>query len=184
MKWPLPPAFPPTGHIPANLPGFPAKDVMAPAGDPVYAPVGGTLVYVHDIPWSLEKRVGGRTAYLQGDNGKTYFLTHMAGDVPSGRVEQGQQIGTVAAVPHGWWDPHIHEGVHQGIYNPPGAGDTTRTSTGYSSTARTSAATIDAYLRRQGSPLAGMGSAFVYAGAKYGVDPALLVAIAGGESTL
>jgi cell wall-associated NlpC family hydrolase len=41
---------------------------------------------------------------------------------------------------------------------------------------------LDAYLRGKGSPLAGLGNAFVQAGAQYGVDPRALVAISGGET--
>jgi cell wall-associated NlpC family hydrolase len=43
---------------------------------------------------------------------------------------------------------------------------------------------IDAYLRKQGSPLAGLGGAFAQAGTQYGVDPRLMVAISGAESSL
>lgn len=42
---------------------------------------------------------------------------------------------------------------------------------------------IDAYLSSKGSPLAGYGAAFVRAGRKYGVDPMLLVAISGQETS-
>lgn len=42
---------------------------------------------------------------------------------------------------------------------------------------------IDSFLTKHGSPLAGMGSVFVGAGKKYGVDPALVVAISGIESS-
>src|SRR5215831_3769215 len=45
-----------------------------------------------------------------------------------------------------------------------------------------SAQAINTYLRNQGSPLAGQGQAFVGAGRRHGVDPALLVAISGAES--
>jgi hypothetical protein len=45
------------------------------------------------------------------------------------------------------------------------------------------AAQINRYLRGQQSPLAGHGQAFVSAGRAYGVDPYLLVAIAGAESS-
>jgi len=41
---------------------------------------------------------------------------------------------------------------------------------------------IDAYLKRQGSPLYGLGKTFVQFGQQYGVDPGLLVAITGAES--
>jgi hypothetical protein len=42
---------------------------------------------------------------------------------------------------------------------------------------------IDDYLKAKGSPLAGQGSVFVGAGKKYGVDPGLVVAISGIESS-
>jgi len=45
------------------------------------------------------------------------------------------------------------------------------------------AAHLDAYLSRYGSPLAGLGDAFVYYGTQSGVDPRLLVAIAGAETS-
>lgn len=74
------------------------------------------------LPWNQQKRVGGVTAYLQGDNGQTYFLTHLGGTVKSGRVEAGQPIGQIGAVPGGWWASHIHEGRHQGLYQPGSSG--------------------------------------------------------------
>jgi murein DD-endopeptidase MepM/ murein hydrolase activator NlpD len=42
---------------------------------------------------------------------------------------------------------------------------------------------IDRYLRSKGSPLAGQGHTFVRMGRKYGVDPALMVAISGAETS-
>jgi hypothetical protein len=45
------------------------------------------------------------------------------------------------------------------------------------------AATIDAFLAAQGSPMAGTGATFVAEGAEHGVDPAFLVAVAGAESS-
>jgi len=42
---------------------------------------------------------------------------------------------------------------------------------------------IDSFLKQKGSPMAGMGAVFVGAGKKYGVDPALAVAISGIESS-
>ena len=44
------------------------------------------------------------------------------------------------------------------------------------------APSIDAYLAKRGSPMAGQGMAFLRAGRKYGVDPRLLVGIATIES--
>lgn len=41
---------------------------------------------------------------------------------------------------------------------------------------------IDRYLKRRGSPMAGLGAVFVQAGKRNGVDPRLLVAISGAES--
>lgn len=46
-----------------------------------------------------------------------------------------------------------------------------------------SATAIDAWLRKKGSPLAGLGSSFVQSGSRYGVDPRLLVSISGAESS-
>jgi len=43
---------------------------------------------------------------------------------------------------------------------------------------------IDAFLHKNGSPMVGLGNVFVAAGRKYGVDPRLVVGIAGAESTL
>lgn len=45
------------------------------------------------------------------------------------------------------------------------------------------AATIDAFLAAQGSPMAGSGATFVAEGSEHGVDPAFLVAVAGAESS-
>lgn len=45
------------------------------------------------------------------------------------------------------------------------------------------AQTIDRYLRKYKSPLAGLGSVFVAEGRRNGINPALLVAIAGAESS-
>jgi hypothetical protein len=115
----LPASFTPT-HQTAGLAGFPAIDVFGQAGTPVISPVTGRIVDVHMIPWNQTERVGGETAYLQGSNDRTYFLTHLAGNVPTGPVTAGEQIGVVGAVPGNWWQSHVHEGAYQGIYNPGG----------------------------------------------------------------
>lgn len=46
-----------------------------------------------------------------------------------------------------------------------------------------SARSIDDYLRSQGSPMAGNGEAFLRAGLQWNIDPRLIVAIAGAESS-
>jgi hypothetical protein len=120
----LPATFSPT-HQTAGLAGFPAIDVFGNPGEQVLAPVSGALVDQHMIPWNLKQRVGGETVYLQGDDGKTYFLTHLQGNVPSGRVQAGEPIGQVGAVPQNAWQPHIHEGAYQGTYNPGGSSSAT-----------------------------------------------------------
>ena len=45
------------------------------------------------------------------------------------------------------------------------------------------AGTIDNFLKKRGSPMAGMGSVFVAAGKRYGIDPRLVVSISGIESS-
>lgn len=109
-------------HDTAGLSGFPAVDVFGQPGEPVRAPEAGNLVDVHQIPWDQGQRVGGTTAYLQGADGNTYFLTHLGGDVAAGPVKAGEPIGQVGTVPGGWWQPHIHEGLHQGVYQPGSSG--------------------------------------------------------------
>jgi len=61
----------------------------------------------------------------------------------------------------------LPEMVHAGLLSAPGI----------------TAQQIDDYLRGKNSPLAGYGAAFVAAGREHDVDPRLLVAIAGAEST-
>ena len=47
----------------------------------------------------------------------------------------------------------------------------------------TSAQQIDLYLLSKGSPMAGTGALFIQAGQQYGMDPRLVVAISGAESS-
>jgi hypothetical protein len=119
----LPATFRPT-HDTGGLPGFPAIDNFAPAGTQVGAPGEGTLYYKHMIGWDQRQRIGGLTGYYKTKLG-TYFLTHFGSLVGSGtHLRNGQVMGTVANVPHGWWAPHIHEGLHSGPYSVQGGGMT------------------------------------------------------------
>jgi hypothetical protein len=57
------------------------------------------------------------------------------------------------------------------------------TAAGAAATPPPTAAQIDAYLASKASPMAGQGSAFVASGGRWQLDPRLLVAIAGAESS-
>lgn len=104
-------------HETAGLPGFPANDLFTKPGTQVIVPADCTLVWPHLIDWSAKNRVGGWTCYLRYAT-KTAFVTHMGMVNVAGRYAKGDAIGTVAAVPGGWWAPHIHYGLHQGIFDP------------------------------------------------------------------
>ena len=106
-------------HPTAGLNGFPAFDYMAPAGSPVVAPVSGKIVRFsgYDPKLGAVQGAGGPlgwSIYLQGDNGHTYFLTHLGSrTVKVGqRVNQGVQIGTVANYRKYGRPDHVHMGVH------------------------------------------------------------------------
>jgi peptidoglycan LD-endopeptidase LytH len=82
-------------------------DVMGPMGAEVYAFTSGT------ISRHSNSRLGGISLYLRGDDGSTYFYTHLRGYAPGGavgnRVEAGDHIayngdtGNARGGP-----PHIH----------------------------------------------------------------------------
>jgi len=105
-------------HPTAGLPGFPAKDYMAPAGAPAVAPVAGTVIRFsgHDPasgPTSGVHGPFGWSLYIRGADGHTYYLTHMGSrSVKVGqRVKAGQQIGTVGDYAKWGGADHIHMGV-------------------------------------------------------------------------
>lgn len=106
-------------HPTAGLPGYPAHDYMAPAGTTVVAPVSGKIIKLsgHDPsagPTSGPHGPFGWSVYVQGDDGKTYFLTHLGSrNVKVGqRVRQGARIGTVGDYAKYGGADHVHEGVH------------------------------------------------------------------------
>jgi murein DD-endopeptidase MepM/ murein hydrolase activator NlpD len=106
-------------HATEGLPGFPAHDFMAPAGSPVVAPVTGTVVKLsgHDPsngPTEGPHGPFGWSAYIQGQNGRTYYMTHLGSrDVKVGEtVRAGTPIGTVGNYAKWTGTPdHIHMGV-------------------------------------------------------------------------
>ncbi len=107
-------------HDTSGLPGYPAIDVMGRAGTPVRAPVAGRIARFsgrNPAAGAYEGQGGpfGWTIYLDGDDGRSYFLTHFGSRaVKVGQtVKAGQIIGTVGDYP-GATPDHIHEGVHAG----------------------------------------------------------------------
>ena len=68
--------------------GYPAADIFAPAGTPIYAPVGG-LSSPGYFP------LGGNTTTLKGEDGRYYYFAHAQTAMVGGQVTQGQQIGKV-----------------------------------------------------------------------------------------
>ena len=88
-------------------------DIMGPMGAPVYAFTSGV------ISRHSNSRLGGISLYLRGDDGSTYFYTHLQGYAPRGavgnRVEAGEHIayngdtGNARGGP-----PHIHFERHPG----------------------------------------------------------------------
>lgn len=104
-------------HQTAGLPGYPAYDYMAPAGTTVVAPVGGTIFRLSGKDPKLGGVPGGAlgySIYLNGSDGKSYFLTHIdrIAVKPGQKVKQGQAIAVVANGPSSWSSPHVHMGVH------------------------------------------------------------------------
>lgn len=108
-------------HQTEGLAGFPARDYFAPAGSHAVAPVSGTVIRLsgHDPangPTNGPHGPLGWSVYIKGDDGRTYFLTHMGSrDVKAGQtVKQGQIIGTVADYDRYGTPSHIHMGVSGG----------------------------------------------------------------------
>jgi murein DD-endopeptidase MepM/ murein hydrolase activator NlpD len=105
-------------HDTAGLPGYPAHDYMARPGTRVVAPVSGKVIKLsgHDPKLGAVQGAGGPlgwSVYIEGDDGKTYYLTHMGSrSVKVGqRVKQGRGIGTVANYDKYGRPSHIHMGV-------------------------------------------------------------------------
>ncbi len=88
-------------------------DIMGPMGSPVYAFTTGVVAR------HTNSRLGGISLYLRGDDGNTYFYTHLQGYAPRGaagtRVQAGDHIaynGNTGNARGG--APHVHFEVHPG----------------------------------------------------------------------
>lgn len=108
-------------HQTSGLAGYPAHDFFAPAGSPAVAPVTGKVVRFsgHDPaagPTDGPHGPFGYSVYIQGDDGKSYYLTHMGSrSIKVGQtVKAGQVIGTVGNYAKWGGANHIHMGVHSG----------------------------------------------------------------------
>ncbi len=87
------------------------NDILSPRGTPIVASVGGT-VKQHG------SSLGGLSYYLTGDDGKTYFGTHLASYAASGRVSAGTVVGYVGDSGNARGTPHLHFEIHPGGGGP------------------------------------------------------------------
>ncbi|MFP5321523.1 MAG: M23 family metallopeptidase [Acidimicrobiia bacterium] len=77
-------------------------DMMAPHGSPVLAPVLGTIR-------ASNSALGGLGFWLEGDDGNTYFGSHLSAlHVSAGRVAAGDHIGAVGSTGNAGGTPHLH----------------------------------------------------------------------------
>ena len=84
------------------------NDMMAPHGTPVVASVSGTVRHHNS-------GLGGLSYYLNGDDGNTYFGTHLSSFGNAGRVAAGTIVGYVGATGNArGGSPHLHFEIHPG----------------------------------------------------------------------
>ncbi|HEX6424552.1 MAG TPA: M23 family metallopeptidase [Acidimicrobiales bacterium] len=88
-------------------------DMMAPHGTPTVAPVSGTVEH-------RGSSVGGLSWYVHGDDGNTYFGTHLSAyeNQGAGRVAAGTVIGYVGDSGNAAGTPHLHFEYHPGGGSP------------------------------------------------------------------
>lgn len=88
-------------------------DLFAPKGTLIHAPVGGTIEHIQGDR-------SGQQFTLLGDDGYTYIGAHLDAYGSSGRVEQGDPIGTVGNTGNARGGPdHLHFEMHHGsVVNP------------------------------------------------------------------
>jgi murein DD-endopeptidase MepM/ murein hydrolase activator NlpD len=87
--------------------------MLASRGTPTVAPVSGEVVH-------RSSSIGGLSWYVYGDNGNTYYGTHLSGyeNQGVGWVEGGTTIGYVGDSGNARGTPHLHFEVHPGGGSP------------------------------------------------------------------
>ena len=83
------------------------NDILSPRGTPVVASVSGTVRHHNSS-------LGGLSYYLKGDDGITYFGTHLSAYAASGRVAAGTVVGYVGDTGNARGTPHLHFEMHPG----------------------------------------------------------------------
>jgi murein DD-endopeptidase MepM/ murein hydrolase activator NlpD len=93
--------------------GHQGTDMMADHGTPTVAPVSGTVEH-------RSSSLGGLSWYVHGDDGDTYYGTHLSGyeNEGAGRVEAGTVIGYVGDSGNAGGTPHLHFEHHPGGGSP------------------------------------------------------------------
>ena len=82
-------------------------DILNPRGTPIVAPVSGTVRHHNSS-------LGGLSFYLSGDDGNTYFGTHLGSYAASGRVSAGTVVGYNGDSGNARGTPHLHFEIHPG----------------------------------------------------------------------
>ena len=93
--------------------GHKGTDMMADYGTPTVAPVSGTVEH-------RGSSLGGLSWYVHGDDGTTYYGTHLSGyeNEGAGWVEAGTVIGYVGDSGNAAGTPHLHFEVQPGGGSP------------------------------------------------------------------
>jgi murein DD-endopeptidase MepM/ murein hydrolase activator NlpD len=82
-------------------------DILNPRGTPIVAPVSGNVKFHNSS-------LGGLSFYLSGDDGITYFGTHLASYAQDGRVSAGTVVGYNGDSGNARGTPHLHFEIHPG----------------------------------------------------------------------